>query len=398
MAELHLLSLVLVLLYLSECVAWVPRGSVALRANCAGGFRVVNPSRLFGNERGGLVFLNPLPPLCTYFVCPNYELCLSARAIYCFPVGWNDAAVPPAARGGRCVRFDQIHGIWASGCEVLIDRRTRLSFVDGERAESMAGFLVRLWQNSEAERNPAIAQAIDGLTNTSAIVRRLAQFDELVGLLRLWCYALGALLLCVIPASAWVWRLRANWAAIGAATMLCLGGVLVSFHRAHHRLYPRSSAARWRALATMVLTPTAAIRACDALGRRLLQEYHPVCTACVVCEPPALVAYARRVLLDLKHPLPTLRRPSDGPQCDQTEREFRERLQRALFARLADWGYAPEQLIAPPQRSDPRCIAFCPRCDQQFERFPGECLDCGGIRLRPFDAFGLPVATTAGRV
>ena len=56
------LLLILILLYLSECLIWVKRESVAFVSAWGGRWRLAVPPSWMGNANGGILFLNPLPP------------------------------------------------------------------------------------------------------------------------------------------------------------------------------------------------------------------------------------------------------------------------------------------------------------------------------------------------
>ena len=71
MTDADILLLVLVILYLLECVAWIPSASSAITRGFDGWGRLVSNDRLLGNEKGGLLLLNPLPPLGEVFLCPS---------------------------------------------------------------------------------------------------------------------------------------------------------------------------------------------------------------------------------------------------------------------------------------------------------------------------------------
>ncbi|HKB17188.1 MAG TPA: hypothetical protein VKF62_14065, partial [Planctomycetota bacterium] len=60
MEELGVLLLVLGAVYLAECVLWVPRGSAAVARRALGGWRLLFPGRISGNERRGAVLADPL--------------------------------------------------------------------------------------------------------------------------------------------------------------------------------------------------------------------------------------------------------------------------------------------------------------------------------------------------
>ncbi|MEZ5302519.1 MAG: hypothetical protein R3F11_18075 [Verrucomicrobiales bacterium] len=76
MTDGQVFLLVLALIYLSDCLLWIPPGGVALVAAFARRFAAIRPSQLFGNDKGGLVFGFPLPPFGAVFLtqAPTYSL------------------------------------------------------------------------------------------------------------------------------------------------------------------------------------------------------------------------------------------------------------------------------------------------------------------------------------
>src|SRR5947199_254181 len=74
MGELESLLLVLALIYLSECLVWVRRGALAIRNWRGRNSRIVDPGALLGNQRGGFLLANPLPPLGNAFARPPANL------------------------------------------------------------------------------------------------------------------------------------------------------------------------------------------------------------------------------------------------------------------------------------------------------------------------------------
>ena len=63
MGELESLLLVLALIYLSECLVWVPRGALAFSSWRGIRFGIRFSGSWIGNQHGGLLLSNPLPPL-----------------------------------------------------------------------------------------------------------------------------------------------------------------------------------------------------------------------------------------------------------------------------------------------------------------------------------------------
>ncbi len=382
MGDLRLLALLVAIFYLSECFIWVPRGSVVFRASGIRRHRVVYPSAILGNVSGGLVFLNPLPPFGSCFVCRGWPISVSAEALYSYSAATSDPA-GRAVQPAELLYFDAVRGIWPLAGDVLVNGRALLRLGNGFQAIFFAQLLTALWQCSPMDRERLIETSLTRSLDIAEIKQRVRAFRLRSEALRLWCHGLFLILLVALPASIWIWQIQRGWLWLGAEIVLCLAGIAVTFIRAYRELFDRLRGTYWRSLATMFCLPTSAIRSCDALSRDLLSEFHPLAVAAILCDRDEFQQFARRVLLDLNQPLlPPC--PSSDEKCRLTELNFRLRLKRRLKAMLECQGHVVSTLISPPKKIDPNCVAFCPRCDQQFEIENGVCIDCGGVQLKPF--------------
>ena len=74
------LALILALLYLSECLLWLDIRSLVLW-RWFGRWRSVSGKDAFGSSQGGVVVLNPLPPLCESFRAESLPLWLSPQGV-----------------------------------------------------------------------------------------------------------------------------------------------------------------------------------------------------------------------------------------------------------------------------------------------------------------------------
>src|SRR5687767_5112331 len=149
MHEESILLLVLVANYAWECLAWVPRGSVAL-------LRYFRPypwiaraaGELYGNTRGGLAWCNPLPPLGD-FICSAE--CLVA-------IGTEAIVVEAGPRAGEAtIPFDSVVRFRARGRVVYADGRRLAVFPGGGAAVDFANHLETVRQAPARER-PVLAE------------------------------------------------------------------------------------------------------------------------------------------------------------------------------------------------------------------------------------------------
>lgn len=390
MGDLESLILLLCALYLSECCLIVRRGFVALRLHLPGRGGVAHPTWV-GNQLGGLVFNNPLPPLGATFVCGQWPISLSEDAAYAYVAQVINPGLRPDRPNPRLVRFNEIHTIAHDTGTIYVNDLPFIDLGDPNAAAHYAALLTRLWRLPREKRSAGIDAALIESTRTHSIKRRLQQFRLRARWLRVWCHLVFVALLVYLPATIWAPRLRHYWLEFLLVLLFCLINVWMSFYGAHKRLYPEDSVRRWKALTTMLLMPTAAVRACDALGRSLLARYHALAAAAVLCDRAAFADFARRTLLDLEHPLAPAC-PSEDPEHREIEQSFRRRLRKQLADVATAAGFQPAALTAPPQCDDPACVAFCPRCDTLYVVPGGVCTDCGGIPLMP-----LPAARPAGK-
>ena len=84
MGEFESLLLILTLIYLSECLVWVRRGALVFASWWGKSFRILHPGTLLGNQRGGLLLANPLPPLGATFISPGFPLSLSPEGAFAY--------------------------------------------------------------------------------------------------------------------------------------------------------------------------------------------------------------------------------------------------------------------------------------------------------------------------
>jgi hypothetical protein len=63
MSDEQTLLVVIAVIYLADCVFWIPRQGFGFTRWISGKWNVRRPSVLIGNHRGGIGFVNPFPPL-----------------------------------------------------------------------------------------------------------------------------------------------------------------------------------------------------------------------------------------------------------------------------------------------------------------------------------------------
>src|ERR1051326_3420645 len=382
MGELESLLLVLALIYLSECLVWVRHGALAFASWRGKNFRVRFSRAGLANQRGGLLLSNPLPPLGVVLFVQDFPMSLSDAALFAY----SSAALDPAGRPAQTARyfsFENARDVAADGRKVLVNGEVFLKAASTFSARWLAERLRCLGKTPKPKRADAIKELLDESLDAEKISARWRDFQTRVRPVRILSNGLFVYLFLVVAPL--IWRFR-----FGHFGLWLLAGMLgqtiaiaVLFRGAHQSLYPDAGEERLKPFLTMLLAPPAAIRAADLLARHLLEDFHPLAVARVLCSPERFKSFARRALIDLRYPLLPVC-PTNEPGPVATEQWFRTARQAAVEAFLARAGLQPDELIAPPGPTEPAIQSYCPRCGAQFLLRTGTCVDCGGRPLQPF--------------
>ncbi len=379
MSDVQLLFVVLAALYLWECACWLRRGSVAFVTWLGRDWRAVHPGALAGNPNGGFILAAPLPPLGTLLIANLLPLSLAPDGVLAFVAtnvnpGWRPA------QSGCFVRWDNLGTVRVRGKKLLINDELFLVAGTSSFARHLEAELLRLGKLKPAQRESAIAEMLRGTFDGPGIDSQLREYRTRGSAVCRLANALFLYLLIIVPGLIWYF-------GFGPVSLALLFGLLVLtiatatfFCRAHRALYPNASDERFTHTLTIALAPSSALRAHDALSRPLLENFHPLAVAKQILPDKEFRPFARRVLLDLRHPAQPWT-TSEQPEVVATEAYSRYILLTAAEGFLKQHGLAPDQLGQAPAPADAACRSYCPRCDAQFTTLSGKCADCGGLAV-----------------
>ncbi len=354
MTDFQFLLLVLGLLYLSECLFRVRRGSVVVSSwfSRRAGAAIANPSPGMGSRRTGLVFLNPLPPLGMAFVCHAWPVSMTRDAAYSFvttTINGYDRA------DHTCVHilWDDMWKIERKGDQILVNEKA-FARCNGERlAELMVAVMRRVKAAPRDRRDALIARALARAASSGRIRREMRRFALVAGgpsPLRWQAHLLMLVIFGLLPAAIGLPFVRPYLLPSLALLALLLVVQGATFFSLHKRLYPGFVDERWRATLTMVLTPTASIRACDSLSQHFLAAYQPLAVALVLGRGRRLEEFVRRQLLDVRHPMPSVY-PSENSEERTTAEAFGHRLAAVLDRAVSAAGLDPVAAYGPARAS-----------------------------------------------
>jgi hypothetical protein len=125
MSDREQLLLVIVVIYLTDCVFWASRRAVGFRDSfLAGAFAVLHPSTYLGHDRGGIVWRNPLPPFGTTMTCPARPVSVTPEHAYAYTAA-------SALFGGRpehperIVALDEVKSVTVDPKDILVNGNDR---------------------------------------------------------------------------------------------------------------------------------------------------------------------------------------------------------------------------------------------------------------------------------
>ena len=378
--EAPTLLLILVLLYLSECVIWVKRESVAFVSAWGSRWRLAVPPSWMGNANGGLLFLNPLPPAGRVFLSHLLPVSISPSGICAF----NLQTLPSEARSpyqsGEFLPFSKIKDASSDGAYLIINKEKFTKCATAKQARAVATSVSAMAKASASQREKMARAWVVKQFAADEAVRVLQESEKLIKPVKQMGVMLFFFLFVVTPGLAFYFGLSPLIIPVAVVMLALALEIAIMFHRAHKQLYPAESAERLESLVKMIVCPPVSIRAADILTRNLLSEYSPIVLASALPgsgEPQ----FVRSVILDLKHPLK--HEVVDETAARTVTWTANEQLNVCLDEVKKGRYLKPEELLAPAQR-EKNSVSYCPRCRLQFVVTEGECPDCPGVELVQF--------------
>jgi hypothetical protein len=380
MSEGQTLLLILILLYLTECLIWVKRESVAFVSRMGGRWRLTVPPSWLGNANGGILFLNPLPPAGRVFLSHLSPISISPSGI----CAYNLQTLPSEARSpgqtGHFLPFNKITRSTTDGVYLLVNDERFAKCATARQATTLAKLISEMAKTSAAKRERLARNWISKQFAVDDAAARLREGNAIIKPMRALSLILFLFLFVVTPvlvSSFGLLRLITPVAAVMVMLAVLIG---ILFYRAHKQLFPAESSERFENLVKMILCPPVSIRAPDIITRNLLAEYSPIVVASLLTGSNEQ-QFVRAFILDLQHPLK--HEVSDETAEKTIAWTAAEQLNICLDQVKAGDYLKPEDLLAPAQREG-NSISYCPRCRCQFVVSAVECPDCPGVALVDF--------------
>ena len=374
------LLFILALLYLSECVIWVKRESVAFVSAWGSRWRLrVTPSWM-GNANGGLLFLKPLPPSGQVFLSHLSPISISPSGICAFNIQTLPSEARSPYQSGEFFSFREIKNSGSDGAYLVINDEKFAKCATTKQAHALAKLISGMTKASQSKRENMARTWVTKQFAADDADALLKETQKLIEPIQELGVILFLFLFVFTPSLAFTFGVSGLIIPVAVVMVALAVEIGIVVHRAHRKLYPAESSERLESLVKMILCPPVSIRAADILTRNLLAHYSPIVLASVwpgSGEPQ----FVRSVILDLKHPL---KHEVSEVEAEKTITWTADEQLKVCLEHVKKGRYLKEEdLLAPAQREG-NSISYCPRCRCQFVVGEGECPDCPGVELVSF--------------
>jgi hypothetical protein len=375
LAELYVLFLVL---YLFECLAWVPRRTVGFFA-LLGRWRGRAAFRPNAGWSVSVVFGKPWPPLSPPWLAEP------------LPMAIDPSGITLIESDGRRLAWEELGRVSARGHRVECGERLLATLASRVGASALAETLEKARTLQAKKRENHLRKFLDARFDADAPLDRVKAFRSSVRALRvcsnaLWLSLFGGLGVAVFTHSTLVLLAAAAlslllWPVNSVVFFLTLRKLPWLPHEHRPELSKRLVA---------LLSPISGVRGVDMLAREVWANLDPMTVATALLSPGDLPRFARPFLVAMHM--------RENDDLAWWHAESRQRLERVLARKDVDL----EAMLAPPARESERAETYCPSCLAQFEagRRAGELCPnegCSDVPLRAFDP-KTPCPTQRGEV
>lgn len=379
-SEGQTLLLVLVLLYLSECVIWVKRQSVAVMSGFGGTGRITFPHAWLGNANGGVLFLNPLPPAGKVFLSHLTPLSISPSGICAFNLQTLSSGARSASQTGRFLPFSKVKQAGTDGAYLLVNKERFAKCATAGQGRRLSTLINTMVKASPAKREVLARSWIVKQFDVNEAATRLREGKTSISLIQTLGWAFFVFLFVIAPIVVTLAGLLEVLVLIGILMLIAAIRIATLFFSAHKKLYPEEKSERLEGLVKMILCPPASMRAADILTRNMLAEFSPIVLADLLTGNRGR-QFVRAFVLDLQYPL--RHEVLEESARSTIDWAAAEQLKACLaYVKSGRFGDAEALLAHGPREGN--SLSYCPRCGCQFVVHSVDCADCPGVELVAF--------------
>ena len=346
----------LCVLYVLQCLVWLPRGGCVFAGALFGrvvwtgpGLRLLD---LLPTSRSQVAFRFPLAVRAGSLTSPG-------RATWLAP-DRNDA---------DAVDLTALCEASADGSLVRVEGRAFARGADARHAKRIEALLREIGDAAPRERRAVVERAFDESLSLPAFSSAHGHFDTATRLLAWTTHAYGLALFAFLPAVAFTFGTERSLVAVLPVLAVLHVATLWCYARADRALRPAKRSERLQAALGAAVYPPSLLRAHSHLRSSTLAAFHPGAVAVGLLPRPRARDFLRA---EIAHATARLQEPV----CPELGFSLVEVEVRALWRLIEEFGEATT-LLAAPARIDPLALSYCPACLCEYRRSEGHCNDCG---------------------
>lgn len=374
MTDLEALFVVLVAVYISQCISWVPPHAFAFSRTFRGRWVAGAPEIAFSGWKIKGVVANPIPFFAGLAIAQPEPVAVTPQGIL---LPGENAELHAAS--WHVVPWESIQTFSRQGDWVLADGRRIHQAISPSEARRLRRLLAS-WKKQGCSW-AVLEKEWKRRLDAKAVQERLQELRAATGWVLMFSNALFLLLFGVVPVYIWAGARTVAWINLLFVTLLMIGGSVFTFRKAYRKLYPEEREGLFSETLTIALSPFAAMRARDALTRNLLESFDPLAVTVSLLAKADFDVFAGKTYRQIVFPLPDS--PDVSEPIAQEARDLREMRNRCRLAFLKKQVGDLARFVAPPVADSTQSRSYCPRCHAQFRLESGNCSDCRGIALLP---------------
>ena len=380
--EQHLL-IIMCALYLLECVKWIPKNSFVFKSHNGFRFHLSVPGTIFGNDKGGLVFFNPLPPLGIYINCYLNSISISPDAIFSY-ISLSFEKNARWYQSERLKPLDKINTVEVHNRGIQINNENFAICQTTFIALRLMRLIKKLLSMTNSEREVAIQSFLEKSYDEKAIKKKFRLFKKKTLFLRILCNLFFLYLFGIIPYFLLFGNFIYLYLPLLAIMISFMGAISVESYFINKSMFFSHCHKQLGNIIRTFLYPFAAVRALDNISIKIFEEFDILACASILCSPESFKDISGKILRDLYNPLQPIC-PKEDSRAVFAEEWYRKEYTKIVERFIGSKNIAITDLTKPELNSKEGAFSYCPRCLTLYSKDSGVCPDCSGINLRPIE-------------
>lgn len=372
MTDNQLLFSVVVLLYLSECLFWVNSQGLAF-VKTTKEWKVVFPSSLFGNSKGGLALTLPFPPLGKVFLAYFIPVSFSERGIVNATLEGVGKKPPNIHSNIKFVLYEDIKSTAYKGVSLIINGDIFCECGSAGQAIKLREIIQNITGHNK--RKKEIHRCLKSLFDVEQLKAHDETFKKLTQTLFWFCNLQFIFLLIIAPILVYFFGTRMLIAS-GLYVIFTNLVIIIFFYLANRKIYPNQTGERVADILKMFFCPPMTIRASDVLSLRYFTSFHPLAVARLVLNDRNFEHFAKQTLLSFNNTFDMI---NDSTYKNDLLWHIKA-MELNVKHFIAQNGIKISDLETTPEPTD-GTLSYCPRCHTQYVIKGGQCSECDGVIL-----------------